>query len=70
MFGFIRFGRRTAPIAKRANPATAYAEALQAGWVPPPAAPVQEQVHPVLSAARHTPDSVNFLTRVYRNQQC
>ena len=61
-FGFPEVGGRRAGT-------SAYAEALQAGWVPP----VPElQVRPdlAMTGAADKPDIAAFLVRVYLNQHC
>ena len=71
LFGVLGFGRRVPASAVRSNP-NAYAEALFAGWVPPPGAPAAARLEVSLpqSAARQNSDGVTFLERVYRNQEC
>ena len=48
---------------------TGYAEALQAGWVPPPPE-VRSLPEPAKQVTGGGPDVPTFLARVYLNQRC
>jgi hypothetical protein len=71
LFGFWQIGKRAGGLAVRpgrASPA-AYAEALLAGWVPPPSE-IPVHTEPVGSATEEQSDNADFLARVYLHQQC
>jgi hypothetical protein len=70
LFGYRESGRQGGVVFPRdvAQPA-AYAQALQAGWVPPQQE-VPARVGPIARAVEEKSDIAGFLARVYRNQQC
>lgn len=71
LFGFWEIGKRAGGSASGACPGSpsAYAEALEAGWVTPfPEIEVRAEV--VRPEPDESCDIGAFLDRVYRNQQC
>jgi hypothetical protein len=71
LFGFGASRKRVGAASLRPRPAqpAAYAEALQAGWVPP-LPEVRTRIGPVDRGLEEKSDIAAFLARVYRNQQC
>ncbi len=71
LFGFRESGKWVGGASFRARPAqpTAYAEALLAGWVPPPPE-IGAQTSSAQRAIEDTFDGAAFLARVYLHQHC
>lgn len=71
LFGSWEFGKFAENLPDRPRPVSRdeYADALSAGWVPPvPVANVA--MRPAMQTGSPALDAEDFLTRVYRYQQC
>ena len=71
LFGYSEFAKAVGETVARpdSNSPAAYAEALFAGWVPPPPE-IRYQVDPAAPASEENGDIAAFLDRVYLNQEC
>ena len=71
LFGYWEYAKAAGDPAARpdSNTPAAYAEALFAGWVPPPPE-IRYKAAPAAPANEEKSDITAFLDRVYLNQEC